>query len=167
MPATIMGLLAQFLIHPYLNEIFKLYKESKYKPIKKIIYKIILIIFVIGIIVSILGFFLGTPVLGLVYGVNLSEYSASLLIILIAATFYTMAGIISPILITMRYNFIQFVIYIIVALFELIISNILVLKYGFNGAIWAYLITMILYFVVFYLVSMRIINKKSKESNKE
>lgn len=167
MPSTIMGLLAQFLIHPYLNVIFNLYKDKKYKAIKKILYKIILVILVIGIGVSILGYILGTPILGLVYGVDLSNYSVSLLIILIASTFYTMAGIISPILITMRYTFIQFIIYMIVAIFELILSNIMVNKFGFDGAIWAYLMTMILYFIIFYFVAMKIINKKSKELEKE
>lgn len=167
MPATVMGLLANFLIHPYLNEIFNLYKENKYKAIKKILYKIILVILIIGIFISAIGFLLGCPVLSLVYGVDLSEFSVSLLIILIASTFYTMAGIISPILITMRYTFIQFVIYLIVAVFELVLSNILVQKYGFNGAIWSYLITMILYFAIFYCIAMTIINKKSKELEKE
>lgn len=167
MPATVMGLLAQFLIHPYLNTIFSLYKENKYKEIKKILYKIIFIIFAIGVLVSALGYFLGCPILGIVYGMNLSEYSISLLIILIASTFYTMAGIISPVLITMRYTFIQFVIYTIVAIFELVLSNVLVQKFGFDGAIWAYLITMVIYFVIFYFVAMKIINNKLKELEKE
>lgn len=167
MPATVMGLLAQFLIHPYLNKIFSLYKDNKYKSIKKILYKIILTILGIGVIVSALGYFLGCPILGIVYGVNLEEYSIALLIILIASTFYTMAGIISPILITMRYTFVQFLIYAITALFELVLSNVLVHKYGINGAIWAYLITMIIYFASFYFVAMKIINKKSKEFEKE
>lgn len=167
MPATVMGLLAQFLIHPYLNEIFNLFKENKYEAIKKILYKIILVILAIGIVISILGYVLGTQVLGLVYGVDLSNYSISLLIILIASTFYTMAGIISPILITMRHTFIQFIIYMIIAIFELILSNIMVNVYGFDGAIWSYLITMIVYFIIFYFVAIRIINNKSIKQEKE
>ena len=169
MPATVMGLLAQFLIHPYLNQIFELYKADKYREIKKILYKIMLVILVIGMACSGVGYLLGTPVLGFVYGLDLSQYSVSLLIILIAATLYTMAGIISPILITMRHNFVQFVIYVVVAIFEWNLSNTFVQKYGFNGAIWAYLITMIVYFVMFYIVAMIIMNKKilkSKESEK-
>ena len=163
MPATIMGLLAQFLIHPYLNEIFDLYKSNEYNKIKKILYKIILTIFIIGVICVIIGYFLGTPVLGFVYGIELSEYSIQLAIILIAATFYTMAGIISPILVTMRCNFIQFIIYLVIAIFEMILSNTMVCKFGLDGAIYAYLITMVVYFVVFYFVAMRIINKRNSK----
>lgn len=168
MPATIMGLLAQFLIHPYLNEIFELYKANKYMQIKKILHKIILIILGIGLLCSLLGYFLGTPVLGLIYSIDLSQYSVQLTIILIAATFYTMAGIISPVLITMRHTFIQFIIYVAIAIFEWILSNVLVANYGFDGAIWAYLITMVIYFILFYFVAMRLINKENKEiSGKE
>ena len=93
-----------------------------------------MVLLFMGIICCIVGFFLGTPVLGVVYGLDLSAYSVSLLLILIAAMFFTMAGIISQILITMRCNFIQFVIYMLVTEFEVIISNILVKQYGFNGS---------------------------------
>ena len=122
----------------------------------------------IGAICSILGYLLGIPILELVYGIGLSQYAVALLMILIASTFYTMAGIISPILITMRCNFVQFITYIAVAIMEGIISNILVQKYGINGAVWAYLITMIIYFVIFYVVAMTIINSKiSKKKEKK
>ena len=163
MPATVMGLLSQFLIHPYLNNIFELHKTGEYLKIKKLIYKIILIIFVVGIICISLGYFLGTPVLGLIYNLDLSQYTIPLTIILIASTFYTMAGILSPILITMRYNFIQFVVYGIIAVFEWILSQILVSNFGFYGAVWSYIITMIVYFVVFYIVAMVVINKNNKK----
>lgn len=163
MPATIMGLLANLLIHPYLNEIFDLYKAKEYKKIKKILYKIILAILVIGLICTIVGYFLGAPVLGFIYGIDLSNYSIQLAIILIAATFYTMAGIISPILITMRCNFIQFIIYVGIAIFEMILSNVMVNKFGIDGAVYAYLITMITYFTLFYFVAMSIINKRNSK----
>lgn len=160
MPATVMGLLAQFLIHPYLNQIFELYKNGMFAKLKKVLYKIILSILIIGIICSIVGYILGTQVLGLIYGLNLDVYKVQLFIILIGATFYTLAGIISPVLITMRCTKIQFVVYTIIALMELVLCNILVMKIGFNGAIWAYFITMFLYCITFFIVAMKIINSK-------
>ena len=54
MPATVMGLVAQFLIHPYLNQIFELYKNGNLIKLKKLLYRIIasiLINFFISIIV--------------------------------------------------------------------------------------------------------------------
>ena len=149
MPATVMSLLAQFLIHPYLNTIFKLYQTNKYKELEKVTYKIILVIFLFG-----------TQVLGIIYGINLENYKIALTAILVGATFYTMAGIISPILVTMRYTKIQFVIYSIISIIELILCNILVKLFEFKGAIISYTVVMIIYFVTFYIVSMTIISNK-------
>ena len=165
MPATVMSLLAQFLIHPYLNEFFELYKNQQYDKLKKLLFKIIIIIGVIGIAGSIAGYLLGTQILGIVYGIDLSAYKVQLFMILIAATFYTMAGIISPILITMRCTVIQFFVYMAISVFEFVVCNILVSKFNINGAVNAYFITMILYFLVFYVISLRIINKKKMLNN--
>ena len=98
MPATVMSLLAQFLIHPYLNTIFKLYQTNKYKELEKVTYKIILVIFLFGTLSIIAGYLFGTQVLGIIYGISLENYKIALTAILVGATFYTMAGIISPIL---------------------------------------------------------------------
>ena len=165
MPATVMGLLAQFLIHPYLNQITELNKNNNFKELKKILYKIILIILVLGAICSVAGYLLGTPILGLLYNVDLHNYSIQLLQILIGATFYTMAGIISPILIAMRCTKSQFVVYLSISIIEYGICNLLVPVLELQGATLAYLITMILYFVTFYILSLTIIQKRSKIVN--
>ena len=165
MPATVMGLLAQFLIHPYLNEITELNKNNNFKELKKILYKIILIILVFGAVCSIAGYLLGTPILGLLYGVDLQNYSIQLLQILIGATFYTMAGIISPILIAMRCTKSQFVVYLLISIIEYGICNLLVPVFELKGATLAYLSTMILYFVTFYIMSLKIIQKRNKLLN--
>ena len=102
MPATVMGLLAQLIIHPYINKIFDFFKKKEFRNIKKILYRIIFTILFIGIICSIIGLFIGTPILGILYNVELNSYSLDLFIILIGATLYTMANIITPILVTMR-----------------------------------------------------------------
>lgn len=45
MPATVVGLFGQFIIHPYLNIIAGLHKEGKLEEVKKILVKIILCYF--------------------------------------------------------------------------------------------------------------------------
>lgn len=162
MPATVMGLIAQFVIHPYLNTFLEYCKSKKFKELKKLMYRIIIFIFGVGVFCSIVAYLIGTPVLGFIYSVDLSPYSLHLLFILIAATFYTAAGIISPILITMRYTFIQFVIYAITSVLTLVLCNVLVNKYNIEGAVGAYFITMLCYFILFYFVSIRIINKQKQ-----
>ncbi len=163
MPATVMGLLAQFIIHPFLNQLFNNYNNKEYEEIKKMIFKIMIFVIGVGGICCILGYLLGTPVLGLLYNIDLHEYKLALLIILMGATLYTIANIISSILVTMRYTFIQFILSLIVVLIEYIISSLLVQKFEIMGATYAYLITMIVYCITYVIMVFLLINKKIKE----
>lgn len=143
MPATIMSLVAQFLIHPYLNQIVELYKTKNLKGLEKLILKILGIIGCFGVLATILGYILGTQILGLIYGIDLSMYKIGLSIIIISATLYTIGTVCSSILTTVRETFSQFVIYVGVSIFAYIISTILTKYIGINGSIIAYFFIMV------------------------
>lgn len=143
MPATIMSLVAQFLIHPYLNQIVELYKTKNLKGLEKLILKILGIIGCFGVLATILGYLLGTQILGLIYGIDLSMYKIGLSIIIISATLYTIGTVCSSILTTVRETFSQFVIYVGVSIFAYIISTILTKYIGINGSIIAYFFIMV------------------------
>lgn len=149
MPATVIGLVAQFLIHPYLNKILELYENRKLKELKGIINKLILAIVGFGAISSLLAYFLGSEVLGLIYGIDLVAYRVQLLIIIIAATIYTIGVIYSSVLTTVRETKSQFVIYIILSIFAMIISNFLTQIGQISGAVWAYLAIMAMQFLIY------------------
>ncbi|MCI8640681.1 MAG: hypothetical protein HFJ59_02240 [Clostridia bacterium] len=151
MPATIIGLVAQFLIHPYLNQILDLYKKKNLKLLNKLILKLVIYILVFGTISSILAYFLGIQVLGLIYALDLSLYRAGLLIIIIASTLYTIGVIYSSVLTTVRETFPQFVIYIYMSIFAFCISNILTKILDINGAIWSYLGIMTMQFLIYII----------------
>ena len=57
MPATVIGLVAQFLIHPYLNKIVTLYEEKNLKKLNKLAIKLIVYIIGVGALSSILAYF--------------------------------------------------------------------------------------------------------------
>ena len=166
MPATIVSLLAQFLIHPFLNNIFNMYNENKFDEFKRTLHKIILVLFACGLLCSVAGYLLGTPVLEIIYNIKLKEFSLHLFFVILSATFYTMAGIISPFLITMRYTKIQFVFNVICVVLQTILTYFLILKYEFNGAVISYCVVMFLYFVIFYFLAMVVINKVRKQKER-
>lgn len=155
MPATIIGLISTFLIHPYLNKIVELYEKRSEKEFNKILFKIIGYIAIIGLISTILAYFVGTQFLGIIYGIDLKEYKIALVVIIISATIYTMGTICSSFLTVVRETFAQFIIYMIVAIFAYIISNVLVNKFEIVGSIISYFIIMILQFLI-YLTYTRI-----------
>jgi O-antigen/teichoic acid export membrane protein len=172
MPATVVGLVAQFLIHPYLNQILSLYEKRDKKGLNKIILRLILAISTIGILSTILAYLLGTQVLGTIYGLDLSVYKIDLAIIIIAATLYTIGTIYSSVLTTVRETLSQFIIYIIVSIFALIISNIATKMWQINGAVLSYLLIMTLQFLIYLIytnIKLKIIfnNSNIKTQNKK
>lgn len=163
MPATVIGLVAQFLIHPYLNNILKLYENRDKKGLNNIILKLIIAIVIIGMISSLLAYFLGPEVLGLVYSIDLTTYRVQLLLIIVASTLYTIGVIYSSILTTIRDTFSQFIIYIILSLFALITSNILTKESEINGAVISYFAIMMLQATIYTIYAKIKINKILKD----
>lgn len=149
MPATIIGLVAQFLIHPYLNQILSLYEERNLKGLNKLILRLIFVILGFGAISSVLAYFLGPEVLGIVYGIDLTSYRLELLIIIISSTIYTVGVIYSSVLTTVRDTRSQFIIYIIISIVALIVSNVCTKVAKIEGAVIAYLIIMATQFLIY------------------
>ena len=165
MPATVVSLVAQFLIHPFLNQILKNYEQGKLKEVKKIMYKLICALLLFGIIAAVVAYAIGTQVLGLLYGLDLTKYKIELLTIIIASTLYTIGIIHSSVLTTVRETFSQFIIYIIISIFTLIVSNVFTKNWNLDGAVWAYLATMALQFILYLIytnVKLKIIFEKIK-----
>ena len=165
MPATVIGLVAQFLIHPYLNQIVVLYEEKNLKGLNKLALKLIMYILGVGVISSILAYSLGTQVLGLIYGLDLSAYRLGLLIIIIASTLYTIGVIYSSILTTVRETFSQFIIYIVMSIFAYIVANACTRAGQINGAVISYLLIMAMQFSIYTIytnIKLRVIFNKEK-----
>lgn len=158
MPATIIILLGQFIMQPFLLTLKKYLKEEKSKFFKTTIF-LSLIILLLGIIATVVAYFLGIPFLNLIYNINLNDYVLNLLIIIIGATLYGITTIISTSLTTMRSTLSQLIVFIIVSIFSGVMSNVLVKRFLILGATYSYLFTMIL-LIVLYIVAFIIIFKR-------
>lgn len=164
MPATVVGLIAQFLIHPYLNQILKLYEERNLGKLNKLTIKLIFSITGFGVFAAISAFIIGPEVLGIIYGLDLTLYRMGLLIIIISAIIYTIGIIYSSVLTTIRDTFSQFIIYIVLSIFAYISSNIFTKVLGLDGAVWAYLSIMSLQFLIYIIyanIKLRMVFKNS------
>lgn len=166
MPATVMILITQFVIHPFLLFINQKIKEKNYSDLSKIIIKMSIFIFIIGIIAVIGCHFVGIFIFKLIYGLNLEKYKICLDIILIGAIFYALTSIINTVLIAMRHTVIQMVVYIIISIFSLFSSYYLVMKKEIFGASINYLCVMVLSFFSFLIVYKSIVKKEVKKNEK-
>lgn len=162
MPATIISLFCQFVVHPILTRINKLCKEKKNKEILNLIHKMILLVVGFGLLCMLAAYIVGIPVLELIYNVDLANYKIDLIIVLLASTISVSAGLISPFLIAMRKNLIQVIIGIITIIVEIVLSIIFIKNYEIDGAVYAYLISMIVYAVLFFIAFYVILSKNKK-----
>lgn len=163
MPATMLTLCGQYLINPYLTKLSSLYKESKLKEFEKILFTIIGIFLLMGILILIVAYVLGIPVLNILYSTDLMDYKVSFLIIVIGAIFYSISSIISNCLTLLRKNNEQLVLFIISSIISVVLSIILIDSKEIAGASYAYFITMFLH----CLFSFLMINYYLKERRKK
>ena len=153
MPATAMVLCAQFLVQPFLTKVAELLKNKKIKDLSILTFKISFYVFIVGLFALIFCYFLGIPILEFIYGIKLFDYKISLLLIIAGSIFFGLSYVFSNVLIALRKNFVQAIIYIVVSIIAFVISDVLVLKLGVLGASLSYLISMfilcLLYLIVF------------------
>lgn len=161
MPATMMILLAQFMLHPFLNMITNHIKDNEYKSLNKLLLKIGLLLSIFGIIGILFCYFIGIYILEFIYGISLINYNNCLTIILVGSVFSALISMITTILIAMRYTVIQMIVYAVVSIITFVASNILVQKLGVVGASLSYLFSMVITFIVFLLIYL-IVSKSNK-----
>lgn len=163
MPASIIPLFSQFVMAPIINKIANLYKIKDIEAMEKIDNKITLSILGFGIFASIIGYLIGIPVLNIIYNQNLDAYKTNLIILLLAYTLYAMAYVKTIILTTFRKLKEQFYLHIISTALIIILSTILIRNFGVDGASFACLILMSIYYIMIFFITEY--NYKKKEMN--
>lgn len=149
MPGTIMSLCGQYITAPLLTKIVYCYDVKQYNEFKKIINRMILLLLGFGICAELAAYLLGIPVLSYIYAIELKQYKIDLLMIILGAILYAMAGVYSTALVTMRKNNVQLLIYLIDSFIGVVVSYFLVMSYGIHGAVAGYTITMIPHIVLY------------------
>lgn len=150
MPATMMLLCSQFIIHPFLMKMNSFIQDKKYLEFKKLVYKLCFVLLLLGLIGEIALYFIGVPILNFVYGVNLSKYVYELLFVVFGAILFGMSTIISYAMIAMEKNKIQSMIFCFASIICYILSNKLVITYGLLGASISYLVVMLIILLLYY-----------------
>lgn len=161
MPTTVMLLFNQYIIAPLLTKIRELINENKYLELRRLTTKLILLVLFLGIITTILGVLIGLPVMELMYGVNLKEYTMCFGIILVGAIFYSLSYLLSNILVSIRKNFAQFIIYLIFSIISFFIAPIIVSK-GISNASILYAIQMFVLIVTIIIIIYYYFEKEIK-----
>ena len=158
MPATIMILISNFIVHPFLLKISDLLSKRNIKELHRVLLRMIFSIIFIGLCAMAGAYILGIPVLNLLYGIKLNAYLMHLMMIIIGATIFAITIIISNILVAMRKTMSQTIIFIITSILAFVLSGFLVKSYSILGATLSYLISMsllLILYIIIYVISVR------------
>lgn len=160
MPSSIMILVGQFCLHPFIIKLNNDYKNKCFQSFFKSIFKISFGILIIGLFIVFTFYIIGIPVLNSFYGLNLYEYKTDAIIILIGAILYGIQNILYNILVSLRVINEQIYIYIGSIIIFYILFVLLIKNYGIFGASLAYFICMFVLFVVYVLFFLKRLKKE-------
>ena len=161
MPATVLVLLGQFIIHPFLMILKEKFLQSK-KAFLLLTMKLAGIILILGVLAIVVAYIFGIPVLSFLYNLDLSIYLNDLIVVIIGAIFYEVSVIFSTSLTIMRSTFSQLLIYVVVSVLSFISANYLVLNFEIFGAVLSYMLMMFLLMILYLIVFLFILKKCNK-----
>lgn len=163
MPATVVSMFAQFVIHPMLLNIKAFIANKDFSNLVILIKKLCLMISIFGFVCVLGLYFLGIPILNFIYGISLDNYKFMLIIVLFGAIFYSIMSILSNVLTAFRKVISQTVVYICISFICTFISYFLIQKMNISGAIYSYLISMILLFISFLILIYKVLITEFKK----
>ena len=166
MPTFVVNLVSIFIIKPFLKMFGDCWNNGEYQKLFLTVWKIIGALVGTTFIIEVGCFILGIPILSWFYGVDISQYKMELMILIISGLLYAICNVLFNMLGTIRkQNYIS-IVYIIISVFALMISNLLVEKYQMIGAVSANVTIMFalcLLLSVFLIVGIK---KQTKGVNK-
>lgn len=165
MPIFVIGLLNSILYQPILLHIAQEWENCNLKALCNRIKKQSLIACGLTIVCIIGAWLIGIPVLSWLYGTDLQNYKAELIILLLGGGWLALANFFSTVLTTMRKLKLPLITYTIVAILSLIFTKIAVKQYGTVGAatvnmIWTLLLATVFGMEVF--IQIKKVRKRRK-----
>lgn len=164
MPSTVIGLCSAYIVVPIITNLNDLLKKKKYNEFNKLVSKMMIILVGVGIIAIIGAYALGIPVLNILYGMDLGNYKNLLLLVLVGATFYTLANVYSQVLVLLNVHKMQTLIYVVMSIISTLICYFFISNYKLSGSVYSYVIFMfillILYLILYFYT---LIKRKSEE----
>lgn len=163
MPVFVLSLLF-FVLRPLTTQLSIYWAEKKYNTFFKQVNILYVIMMMLGMLIIVLGYFLGTEILGIVYGINLVKYKIPFTILLIGGILNVLALVVDIIMTIFRKQSYLMSAYVITFLVSKGITSSLIKAQDITGAANSFLISMTIYFAISFLIyfTMKYQLKKEK-----
>lgn len=162
MPASFLNL-AYIVFRPLITKMAIVWNMGKAKEFLKILMKIMVSLFGIGILLLIGSALLGIPVLSIVYAVDLADYKLELLVIIIGGCMYTFAAVLDNALVVIRKQYILILAYALTYIYIKFAAEVMTEHWGIMGASLSYASAMVVFLIitaVMFAVGFRIEKRK-------
>lgn len=165
MPATIINLLI-IAFRPMLTKMAIFWNDKKITSFLKYTSIILLGISIFIILLLLGGYFLGIPILAVLYTDALYPYKKVLMIILLGGGANSLGNILYNILTIMRKQYALLIGYALTSLTAFFFSDLLVLKFGLEGAALSFLLSMFIFFIIAVALFLFFLFNESKKIKK-
>ena len=152
MPVFVIGLFSGMVFNPIIHKMAEYWNNGDHRLFLGRFLRQTAVIIGLSIVAIIGAWFLGIPVLSIMYNTDLTDYKMPLIILLVGGGFLAETSLISIILTIMRQQFKLLIGYIIVALIAFGATGQVVKLHGLTGATWMYTGLMFALSAVFLLI---------------
>ena len=159
MPVFFMSLII-LMVRPLITQMAILWNREKYAEFSLIVKKLLFYLFIGGIVVTIVAYFIGTPILSLVFGVALSQYTLPFAILIFAGVLYALAIVFENILTIIRKQHLLVGLYIVLLVITKLVTEPFIYQKGMLGATISFFIVMFTYVIGNGLVYLFAIHRK-------
>lgn len=163
-PLFAMELMNNFLYQPHLDEMSRCWQENDLKKFIKYIKKQIKMLLMLSVIVMAGTFFLGIPILSIVFNYNLTNYKYDLFILMIGSCLLAFVGFFAVVLTIIRKQNYMMVCYVITSVFAFFIMRKVAITWKIRGCVLAFdVIICILAILLGSIVFTQCIKRRDKK----
>ncbi|MDR1449324.1 MAG: hypothetical protein LBI84_03830 [Propionibacteriaceae bacterium] len=158
MPATLLSLFVTFIIQPSVLPLSEMRKNGRYDLFAKSTGRMLRVCLALSAAVIVGVYLIGVQVLTLIYGVDLTPYRLELTGVMLGGSFNVVASIYSNVLVIIRRQFAQLIVFIFSLALVAILCAVFVNTYGIAGGILSYIIANAVQgglFIIVYKVIMK------------
>jgi O-antigen/teichoic acid export membrane protein len=166
MPLSLIILLFSFISTPALLHLSEKYNSQQFYALNQTVSKIVRIILAATLLFCVLTYFLGIPLLKLLFNIDFSNYIFDIILVIVIGLAISLTSLFTNIAIIARRLRLTSIAYLFSNLLLILLCGLLVNQYQIRGAIIAYIVasvtqTIIMFLYYKYLTSNYRLSKKS------
>ena len=112
-----------------------------------IIKRIFVFLILVGFLTTLVSYLIGTPVLSLIFGVDLNRYRLELTVLVFSGILYSIALVFENILTIYRKHNLLLVVYIVMYIASILLSKPFIISQGILGACLSFMLVMVIYVI--------------------